>query len=151
VFLTRWLPNNYERSNLRWEITNTNIARKWPCPTGYHVPNISEWRGLLVEGKNLGYWWGDTLISFWTEVGLSRDSNNFFKFQTKTLLPITSQRYVDGTPQNAFNGEWLYRTSADVGNYANIFALFDKGDSKWASTVALSQYTRGHPVRCFKN
>ena len=29
--------------NLRWDTANTDYARQWPCPSGYHIPSKDEW------------------------------------------------------------------------------------------------------------
>ena len=52
-------PSNY---NLWWWTWDTlskrwnwdDEARQWPCPTGYHVPSIREWRLLNTYADN---WW----------------------------------------------------------------------------------------------
>lgn len=41
---TTWDSSN--NTNLRWDDTNTNAARKWPCDTWFHIPSLSEWSSL---------------------------------------------------------------------------------------------------------
>lgn len=36
-----------QNPNLRWWITWTMAAMKWPCPNGFHVPTKAEWDGML--------------------------------------------------------------------------------------------------------
>lgn len=43
-------PSNPE---LRWDVTNTNASRKWPCAIGYHVPNLQEYRALINIAETL--------------------------------------------------------------------------------------------------
>ncbi len=46
-------PRDYpENPDLRGDKTNTNEARKGPCPEGYHVPSLSEWETLFKGMSN---------------------------------------------------------------------------------------------------
>ena len=45
--------------NLRWDTTNTESARQWPCPRGWHVPSANEWESIhnawcISDGKEDG-------------------------------------------------------------------------------------------------
>jgi len=35
--------------NLWWDITNTSIARRWPCDEWYHVPSQEEWYYIIDQ------------------------------------------------------------------------------------------------------
>lgn len=77
-------PNNYYSSStfrnvqgahrdsslnqdLWWNTTNTKVARRWPCPEGFHVPTISEWFTVLdVWSATLWAW--NTRPSCWTNL-----------------------------------------------------------------------------------
>ena len=39
--------------NLRWDITNTNEARRWPCPEWFHIPSHTEGMTLMDIPRTL--------------------------------------------------------------------------------------------------
>ena len=39
--------------NLRWDITNTNEARRWPCPEWFHIPSHTEGQVLMDIPRTL--------------------------------------------------------------------------------------------------
>ena len=51
-----WRTDNSSTAalNLRWDITNTNEARKWPCPDGFHIPSRNEGAALTAIPRTLG-------------------------------------------------------------------------------------------------
>lgn len=70
-----------------WDITNTNEARKWPCPTWYHIPSkgefenvisILQWQNLEKVLKLPRTWWMFTWSV--TEVG------GFWRYWTSTQI-----------------------------------------------------------------
>jgi hypothetical protein len=51
-------PYNWDSSNnqnLRWNTTNTNAARRWPCDTWYHIPSETEFTNLMTLLSMV--WW----------------------------------------------------------------------------------------------
>lgn len=45
-----WPEDNWDSSNnqdLRWYVTGTEEARKWPCPDGFHIPTDDEFMTLI--------------------------------------------------------------------------------------------------------
>lgn len=53
-----------ENKDLRWDVTNTLEARKWPCDTGRHVPTLDELFWLLDLWNTLWAW--NARPSVWT-------------------------------------------------------------------------------------
>lgn len=57
TFIYSWSENwdwsNSQNNNLRWDTTNTNIARKWPCDNWFHVPTNAELTSLLNDLKTI--------------------------------------------------------------------------------------------------
>ncbi len=43
---------NPQNNNSWWAETNTNLSRKWPCPTWRHVPSKADWQWILTA-----WWW----------------------------------------------------------------------------------------------
>jgi len=43
-------------NNLRWNTTDTNIARRWPCAEWFHVPTYLEWASVNAVWVNLWAW-----------------------------------------------------------------------------------------------
>ena len=39
--------SSVENNNLRWEVTNTDVARKWPCDYWFHVPSPTQVSSLF--------------------------------------------------------------------------------------------------------
>ena len=66
VFYTMWRP----KKDLRWDSTNTLIARQWPCPDWWHIPTRDEWNSLIkywTKGKGyenayVEYWYTHTAV-----------------------------------------------------------------------------------------
>ena len=40
--------SSVQNDDLWWDVTNTNAARQWPAPEGFHVPSITEWEWLIT-------------------------------------------------------------------------------------------------------
>lgn len=48
TFITgNWDWSSVANNNLWGDTTNTDIARQWPCPSGWHVPSEAEFRALV--------------------------------------------------------------------------------------------------------
>ena len=42
---------NPTNDNLRWDSTDTEAARQWPCPNWYHIPSETEWKNFIKMFK----------------------------------------------------------------------------------------------------
>jgi len=111
--------------NLWWNITNTNIARKWPCNIWYHVPTLTEWSTIYSI-----WWWSN-----WTDISLA------LKMPFAWRRNLYAQ-HMDKEDMNAYY--WL---STVPGVPADMIYFY--------SNPANSSYDRdrgyGMSVRCIKN
>ena len=94
-----WVISSNDRSsvqndNLRWNTTNTLVARKWPCSSWFHVPTKSDF---------------DALISMWTALNISWDG-----FRTYLKMPFWWQIYGYRTTPSDKWTLWLYRSSTPI-------------------------------------
>ena len=82
---TDWTSN--PNDNLWWDLTDSNMARKWPCDNLYHIPSTAEWVSLYsiwwtynYESLKLPLWWSRTWnltnIISQGEAGRYRTSSN---------------------------------------------------------------------------
>lgn len=46
-FVKNYLWDSSNNWNLRWWVTDTNTARRWPCDTGFHVPSRQDYISLI--------------------------------------------------------------------------------------------------------
>ena len=44
------------QSNLWWDVTNTTVARQWPCPSGWYVPSMSDWENIYSAWQEENQW-----------------------------------------------------------------------------------------------
>ena len=48
-----------QNDNLRWNTTNTNVARKWPCDTGFHIPTSTEFNNVKTCLTGIWLWYSE--------------------------------------------------------------------------------------------
>ena len=119
-------------------VTNAS-ERQWPCPNGYHVPSMSEWRGLVSiwAGRSTSalvceaYWWDDDVAQF----------QNDFK------IPFAGERDGYSAVLNTGNYAGLWSSTPEFQYEANSFTVFDN---------KVADHDRGDradglSVRCFRN
>lgn len=94
-----WDSSN--NKNLRWDITDTDSARKWPCPNWFHIMSFGElwalrWAWQTITWKNYQY-----------------DETNM---KTYLLMPPAWQIWRDSyTPRYQWSYFW-YRASSPADN-----------------------------------
>ena len=131
--------------DLRWNKTNTNIARQWPCPTWWHVPTMNEWQKLIDTWENL-----------WNDI-----SKEPLKFIDDFKLPLAwFYWYLSNTLLDNWE-YWYYWTSSPYNwyeDYANVLRFYVKksyydGRLVWAEVQYENHIYRANwaQVRCFKN
>jgi surface protein len=117
---------NSDITNNWWETTNTNIARQWPCASGYHVPSQPEWGAI-----HSAWWWGADGPTMQTALKIPfagfriRNNGAFFSGG--------SYGYYWSSSPNGSYGYYLYFLSSNINpSYYDVRAY-------------------GFSVRCFKN
>jgi hypothetical protein len=117
--------NTVENLDLWWNITDTDLARQWPCISWYHVPSNQEWINLIIAG-----WWAN-----WTEIfnDLKMPLSGNRDWYNATTSSWVNGRYHSSTPHNA---NWTKRLG-------------------FTATTSISMgtdwYAEWFSVRCFKN
>lgn len=121
--------NTTRNDNLWWNWTNTDISRKWPCITWYHVPSLSE-----LTWMHTAWWW-------WT---------NWLNMSTALKLPKAGRRsYTNAALEN----QWIngyYWASTPYSTTAGSIIYFDDTIIKLTPT-SYSSRAFGLSVRCFRN
>ena len=117
--------------NLRWDTTNTNSARQWPCASWFHVPSNSD----IVDINNkldslwINWWW----------------VNWYLKLPQCVLILW----YMDpGSPMYIYLYSWTSTPVDDYTTYKNIKIWYK--DSGWLS-IASGTPVNLSTIRPFKN
>ncbi len=121
-------------NNIWWNTTNTNEARQWPCPDGWHVPSMEEWSGVMAYWKAWSWNW-------------SMNLNNFI---SDLKLPRAGSR-ARSTANLQKTGEWWFYTSTSTWKTAYAFTF-----ANWANSVKIDvilkigdePYTRLFEFKC---
>lgn len=124
-----WDSSN--NTNLRWNTTNTNVARKWPCPSWYHIPTKDE-RWIIY--------------SIWTALG--GDSSDWTNFGISLKLPFAWYRSLNYVTSS----QWAYCicwTSSPYNDGYNSYAL--KFGTSSINSEATTYRSEWHSIRPFKN
>ena len=119
-----------------WSTTNIDgnwqpHLNEWPCPTGYYVPRVSNWRDLIVA------WWRDKPGMFndlWTEM------------LNDLKIPLTAERLRNTGNYASFNHVYL-RTCFNAISTHQRYIHIDNNtvmDSYWTPSM-------GYNIRCFKH
>jgi len=130
--------------NLWWNTTNTSIARKWPCPTGYHVPTWGT--------TNTSTEWGTayTIANNMTTLG---DCNQATGTQPYNRLRCAMMIPLSGT-RSSMDGSWFYQGvnsyywSSSPINTPAYFAQFQVDNGNIANSYSRAE---AYNVRCIKN
>ena len=126
--VARW--DSSANVNLWWQTTNTNVARRWPCPEWYHVPSTADLSPMFY--------------SFW---GLSaNDFRQFFKIPqcwTREWSNATSYQYIwtRACVWTSFASVWEYWISA---RFLNV-----SGNNAPTTNAVVTSFAM--PIRPFKN
>ena len=130
-----WSPDwsNPSNDNLWGDTTDTEQARQWPAPSGYHVPSTTEWQNF---------------IKFFNTIRPNAHSSNDFK--TAFLIPFAGGRNnsnASPSSQGSFGGYWS--SSPNPSNTNDSYYLY------FTSSNIYTQYDNsratGFSVRCFKD
>ncbi len=116
-----------QNDNLWWNSTWTNIARKWPCDTWYHVPTYAEWN--TVRNSWLFTWAGNQFMTILKMPKMWRRNYDSWNIEYENFI----WKYWTSTP-------WAWNWSAYYIEWWNTWTyMYDNSRAHW------------YPVRCFKN
>lgn len=131
-FITKADWSSPSNDDLWGNITNTEYARQWPAPSGYHVPSIIEWQNF---------------IKLFNIIRPDAHSGNDFKNTFK--IPFAGiRRYTDSGVVGQGNNGFYWSSSSQSGSY-NTYNLMLDSFNVYASSNYYRAY--GLPVRPFKN
>ena len=110
--------------NLSWWTCVTESDRKWPCPSGFHVPALTEWQWLKTIMTSVS-WSG---ASYWI---------------SNLHMPLAGARYSANGGRVSYGMRWNYQSSTPYRSLALVSGAVD--DSHWNSE------SEGYSIRAFKN
>lgn len=116
--------NATTNSNIWWDDTDTNEARRWPCDSWYHIPTRDEWINLFTFMQYPDYW----------------------DMSEKLLLPLAWERDRNTWALGYQNIEWYYWTSS-----APSYGLALNFYWNWQVGFLYLHWATWYSVRCFKN
>ena len=131
-----WSTSNLGGYNLRWDTTNTESARQWPCPRGWHVPSANEWEAIK-KAWCMSY--NNTENCQWA----------WRQFAEALQMPTAGYRYYN-------YGKFIYSSSGSNGYYWSSTSN-DNSKANYlffrSSNVNINTDDRvnGLQVRCLKN
>ncbi len=132
IWLQRYDWSLYQNDNLRWNTTNTNVARKWPCDPWYHIPTQAERQWLYNTWLSLNPWQGA----------------NWNLFRDTLKLPLAGLRDYDSASSVNVQGSYgYYWSSTPNGQYARTLLFF----ASYLNPGLTYYRALGFSVRCFKN
>lgn len=117
---TTWDSSN--NTNLRWDDTNTNEARKWPCDTWFHIPSLSEWDSLNNLWITLWAWTNSNWTALKTNLKLPlawlrnysnasvADTNSYGNYWS-TWYTWTNNAYYFYFNASSIHTQWAYYRS----------------------------------------
>ena len=141
TFITRQYRDSSDNRNLRGgegDTTSSNGAgthtdRRWPCPEGYHIPSVLEWKQLFDLGESLWY----------------RSSSNGEERRDRLFLPVAGwcdYFYATVDYQDIYG---LYWSSSP---FADVYSAYDLGfDASNVLSQNINSRSDAHSVRCLKN
>ena len=117
---------------------NTSKAPDDPCPTGYRVPTLAEWAGVINRKLNPQ---SEPDGANW-----DRDETNFssgLKFGPSLYLPAAGGRYSDGQLYLRGNTGYYWASTQDDSVGGDCIIMGDVG-----ARTGISYRTEGYSVRC---
>ena len=130
TFIKHYQWDSSWNTNLRWDTTNTNAARKWPCDSWWHIPSKNEFETNIINK------W--VTILAWTMY--TSDGSN--KFCTYMYMPRMWYRDYSSSNVTSSWTSWKFWCSSnrDVIIF-NTSTLSVWADNRW----------NWFPIRPFKN
>lgn len=131
--VTTWTSSWSTTSNAWWDVTNTNTARQWPCPSGRHVPSVADWN--------------TTCNYLWNNGCDFNNASNSLRIRGALSLPYA---WYKNTITWAFTNDniWHYWTSSyDNTGYARAVSV----NNLYFNNLNAPSMAYWHSVRCLKN
>ena len=142
--LSSYWPNNYFNSNgtfysnslytssnwdLWWSVTDTLVARQWPCPVWFHI--LESWSDFVSD-----------VSSYWISVSNWNWLRQYFYFPYAWYLDKSSWLF------NSHGAWWVYWSSTAIANgrARDLYYI-----SSNLSAVDWSDWAQWYSIRCFKN
>ena len=116
-------------NDIWWDTTFVDEARQWPCPSGWHVPSMTEWSDAMAYWKA---WSGNWSLNNFT---------NYLK------LPKAGSR-ARSTADLQKSGEWWYYTSTPDWNKAYSLKFTANGNPQ---IYTENNRIDAQSIRCFKD
>ena len=130
----------YWNLNLWWweKVYNPDIDRRGPCPAGYHVPDMFEWKAARETWCREKMWQANGQCSNWSN------------FRDDLLLPFAGGRLsYDASVYNQGGYGRYWSSSPLPSNASNSYYLYF--DSSNISPQSYNYRAYGYSVRCFKD
>ena len=122
-----------------WNYTNTDIERQGPCPEGYHVPELNEWKALYNAFKTEKNTNSSYCSEFWSNY-------EWECFASKLKLPFAWALSREKWTLADLWWYWYYWSSTPNKTESYMLSMTnDRVYTQWFS------YNAGWSVRCFKN
>ncbi len=151
VLNASWVVTGNANDDAWGNTTNTNIARKGPCPDGYHVPNggRNTTNDANVAGTN--EWESASVIAASAGLGTVSCPNTitaqYGRLRCLLRLPRSGSRNASNASWNAQGDTGYYWSSSPTWSFAP-FAYFNSAAGNFTN---LDNRAYGYSVRCIKN
>ena len=154
--------NNYDNGHKKY-------TRQWPCPRGYHVPSLWEWRKLVwlfmnneypthASTSTLNNSWKTDKIWKGNNANYDLDQDMFDNIVNTFYIPSAwrvSKAYVFNRQWQTPNDDWWYRapfwSSTQISNQKSLWFEIRFKDSKFNLWWWDDERSNGKAIRCFKD
>lgn len=136
--------------DLWWDWTNTDIARRWPCDSWYHIPTWFEWSAVMTIWLYIKWWWSNDGIIVSRPGGLGdmiKYNNSFF---TDFHLPSCGWLDYQWARHSWFNYRSSSRQSWAAAN-AYSLSIYNDDISYSIESQNSSNAVWTYAIRPFKN
>ena len=128
-FITAQPWDSSGNANLWWWTTDTNDARKWPCPYWWHIPSNTECQSL-IDALNTIVWWKK-------------------QAQFEQYLFMTNPKIRQASSGNVITSTYAYIQASTQQSSSNRYAI--RFNASTNATVTTSNKSQWNVIRPFKN
>ncbi len=121
--------------NAWWDITNTDLARQWPCPTWWHIPSHTEWQSACNDI---------------TSNNCSVSSTTLSLMRNKLQLPYWGTLQYNNWSAGSVWSIWFYWSSTHYAT-TNSYAIMQRWTYSDFYIDNYSEVANGFKIRCIKN